>query len=190
MRPFSRFVESRDIASNALKRFATHYDDFKDFEKSFLVDLNHGYYWHLTDDPNFSISGTKGPRDMSSMSDGRTKEPGALMVTSHLEHWDDHYNGETATRPYAALLDLSGLDPRNIRQVDRGFGNEFYLTPEQAAKARLVELIPVERAREEDRRLHLTLPANRQELMDIWSTARKDRSPREFPPIPMTSIPE
>jgi len=182
MRQFINFLESREIARNTLKKFASQYEDFKDFEKSFLVDLNHGYYWHITDDPNFSISGIKGPRDMSSMSDGRINEPGALMVTTHLEHWDEHYNGEETARPYAALLDLSDLDPRKLRQVNRGFGNEFYLTPGQARQAKLVEVMPMAKAREEDRKIHLTLPANRQELMDIWKRARMVPSPTEIVP--------
>lgn len=164
-----KLTENLDI-TQTLRKFASHYDNFNDFQKSFLVDLNHGYYWHLTNDPNFTINPQKGPRDMSSIAKGQIREPGALMVTTHLDHWDDEYNNPEVTRPLAALIDLSDIDPRKLKQVDRGFGNEFYLTPELARQAKLVEIMPIEKARSLDKRLHSTLPTNKNELMNIWNS--------------------
>jgi hypothetical protein len=173
MKTFLEFLENDNLPQNTLKKFASHYDNFKDFEKSFLFDINHGYYWHITDDPHFSPSTEKGPKDMSSIASGKVKEPGALMVTSHLDYWDAEYNDPEITRPYAALLDLSDIDPRMLKQVSRGFGNEFYLTPDLAKKVKLVEVMPIERARTTNRRLHSTIPDSSQKLMDIWKSVHR-----------------
>lgn len=167
-----------DFARSALEKFARHFGDFEGFSRFYSLEVNHGYYWHLSDDPNFSPSVEKGPRDMSSMASGEVKEPGALMVTSHLDYWDSFYNGEGSTRMYAALLDLSDIEPERIKQVSRGFGNEIYLPLEIARKARVVEVMPVHRARAVDKQLERASPQSKQELFQIWVRARESGSSR------------
>jgi hypothetical protein len=171
-------VSRYDFARAALERFARHFDDFEKFSRFYSLDINHGYYWHLSDDPDFRPSVEKGPRDMSSMASGGVKEPGALMVTSHLDHWDSFYNGEGSTRGYAALLDLSEINPEHIKQVSRGFGNEIYLPPEIARKARVVEVMPAQRAKAVDKQLERASPQSKQELHQIWLRAKEPSSRR------------
>ena len=66
------------LAAEALKC-----SSFEEFERAFLGDIKHGTYWHWTDDPNFVIDPSKGPRDMSSLAAGKM-DSGKLMVTSDL----------------------------------------------------------------------------------------------------------
>jgi hypothetical protein len=166
-------VSKYDFAKAALEKFALRFDDFEKFSRFYSLEINHGYYWHLTDDPKFGPSEMKGPRDMSSMASGGVREPGALMVTSHLNYWDEFYNEDGITRGYAALLDLSDIDPERIRQVSRGFGNEIYLSPDIARKTRVVEMMPVQKARVVDRRLNMASPQSKQELFQLWTRARE-----------------
>jgi GNAT superfamily N-acetyltransferase len=123
-------------------------DTFEEFKKDFSHDIKHGDYWHVTTDPNFFIDPEKGPRDMSSMADNQMTK-GALMVTSHLEHWDGYYNfdhddNRSNSRPYAALIDFSQVPRENYGQVGRGFGNEFWV--ENPAGARVVKVMPIDEA--------------------------------------------
>lgn len=171
MKTFRLYLESIEFAKDALIKFAKHFPDFKEFSRFYSQDINHGYYWHLTDKADFKLSDELGPRDMSSMAGGRVKEPGAFMVTSHLEHWDDFYNDPEVSRPYVALLDLSEIDPKFLKQVGRGFGNEMYLNKENARKAKIVSVMPVERARVVDQELHMSIPQSERELYELWSKA-------------------
>ena len=52
----------RGLAVEALKS-----DSPKDFEKNYILEIKHGTYWHITEDPSFTIDPLKGPKDMSSM---------------------------------------------------------------------------------------------------------------------------
>jgi 8-oxo-dGTP pyrophosphatase MutT (NUDIX family) len=126
-------------------------DTFEEFKHDFSSEIKHGTYWHVTSDPNFTIDPAKGPRDMSSMADGEM-EAGKLMITSHLANWADYY---AKTRPYAALIDMSAV-PRNAYwQVQRGYGNEFWVENPTAAK--VVKVLPIAQAKALDRRIHKTL---------------------------------
>lgn len=110
---------------------------FEEFEKDFSMELKHGLYWHWTDDPNFQINPTKGPRDMSSMAYG-TMDAGKLMITSHLQNWA-YYGKEGKGREFAAIIDMSDVPRNAYRQVNRGFGNEFFVSdPSQAKVAKVV----------------------------------------------------
>ncbi len=119
---------------------------FDEFEKDFIIDLKHGRYYHLTDNPNFEIDPKKGPRDMSSMAGG-TMEPGKLMITSHLDNWAAYYG---KSRPYVAIIDMSAVPRDAYHQVKRGFGNEFWV--ENPAAAKVVNVMSMAAAKASDRR--------------------------------------
>lgn len=123
----------RGLAAEAVKA-----GSYEEFQRDFLGQIKHGLYWHWTDDPNFQIDLAKGPRDMSSMAAGRM-DPGALMITSRLVDWE-HY-GE---RPYAAIIDMTRVPRKAYYQVNRGFGNEFFVS--DPSQARVVEVLPRKKA--------------------------------------------
>jgi len=149
-------------------------DSFEEFEKDFLHDIKHGTYWHWTDDPDFKIDPSKGPRDMSSLSTGR-EDTGKLMVTSHLDAWSDYGPGGKG-RPYAALIDMSDV-PRNMyRQVNRGFGNEFFVW--DPSKAKVTAVYPRRRAFQVDRERKAVLPQNAEELREFYDRV-KGQAPLE-----------
>ncbi len=123
----------------ALASEARKASSFDEFESNFSREIKHGQYWHITDDPNFTIDPAKGPRDMSSLANGEM-EPGKLMITSHLENWEAEY----PKRGYAALIDMGDVPGESYKQVNRGFGNEFYV--DDPAKARVVKVVPIKDA--------------------------------------------
>lgn len=137
---------------------------FEEFEKDFLRDIKHGTYWHWTDDPDFKIDPSKGPRDMSSISTGRVDQ-GKLMVTSHLDAWSDYGPGGKG-RPYAALIDMSDVPREAYRQVGRGFGNELYVS--DPSKARVEAVYPRRRAFHVDRERARILPQSSEELEEFY----------------------
>ena len=122
---------------------ARKYETFDAFQDAFLREIKHGMYYHVTSDPNFQIRPEAGPRDMSSMAMGGM-EPGKLMLTSHLELWAEEYAG---TRKYVAVIDMSLVPKEAYWQVNRGFGNEFYVN--DPSKARVVKVIPIKQALKE-----------------------------------------
>ena len=130
---------------NGLKAEARKAPTFEDFKHDFSLDIKHGLYFHVTDNPNFTIDPAKGPRDMSSMGGG-TPTPGKLMVTSHLENWTDYYEND---RAYVAVIDMSEVPRESYHQVSRGFGNEFWVEAPQYAKVAAV--MPVKEAIKLDR---------------------------------------
>jgi len=108
---------------------ARKYNNIEDFQNAFLGQIKHGRYYHVTEDPNFTIDPLKGPRDRSSMASGEMA-PGFLMITSHLENWLPGY----ANRKYVAIIDMSDVPEDKYRQVNRGFGNEFWVSDPSKAK--------------------------------------------------------
>ena len=150
---------------------------FAEFRNDFHSQIKHGTYWHLTSDPNFKIDPNKGPRDMSSMADGRM-EAGKLMITSHLENWDATYNYDEegkkkVTRPYVALIDMSEVPRNAYQQVSRGFGNEFFVN--DPSKARVIKVLPLAQAKALDRRRHAALPQSEEELEEFYNQAITNR---------------
>jgi hypothetical protein len=131
---------------DGLKAEARKAPTFGDFRHDFLIEIKHGLYFHVTDDPDFAIDPAKGPRDMSSMADG-TPSPGKLMVTSHLENWLANYG---KSRPWVAVVDMSRVPRDAYRQVKRGFGNEFIV--DDPSQAKVAAVLPVAKARALDRR--------------------------------------
>ena len=79
---------------------------YAEFDKAFGLQLKHGRYYHLTEDPNFHIDPLKGPRDLSSMSSGTRMNIGKFMITSHLAYWIEEFE---RTRPYVAVIDMSDV---------------------------------------------------------------------------------
>jgi hypothetical protein len=143
-------------------------DSFEEFEKDFLSEIKHGTYWHWTDDPDFKIDPSKGPKDMSSLSSVRVS-PGKLMVTSHLEAWSDYGPGGKG-RPYAALIDMSDVPRNAYRQVKRGFGNEFFV--DEPSKAKVTAVYPRSRAFQVDRARAAMIPQSSQELEKFYERVR------------------
>lgn len=166
---------------NSLIKQAKNFDDYKEFSKFYVLDIYHGYYWHITNNKDFKISDKTGPRDMSSMSDGGISENGAIMLTSHLEYWDEHYNIDKNTeertnkRPYAVLFDPSDIEPKFLRQVGRGFGNEVYLSSNEAKKLKQIGVFSIEEAQRMDEKFHDLLPQSEEALKQIYVYAKNKR---------------
>ncbi len=125
----------RPLAEEAVK-----YDTFDEFEKAFLTQIKHGRYYHITDNPNFTIDPEKGPQDLSSMAMGEV-DPGKLMITSNPEEWIEFY-GEA--REYVAIIDMSRVPKEKYLQVKRGFGNEFFV--DDPSRAKVIKVVPVAEA--------------------------------------------
>ena len=148
---------------------ARKYASPKEFEKAYLLEIKHGMYWHVTDDPNFFIDPQKGPSDMSSMGSGRMSS-GKLMVTSHLEHWAMYY---APNRRYAALIDMSSVGAKQYTQVNRGFGNEFFVN--DPTQAKVIGVFPIKEALRIDYEHHSSLPRNSEELSEFWHKAQQSQ---------------
>ena len=154
------------LAAEAIKA-----GSWKNFLRDFSRDIKHGLYWHVTKDRFFEIDPSKGPTDASSMSDGGVGV-GDLMFTSDLEHWVLYYG---ASRPYAAMIDVSSVPGSAYRQVGRGFGNEFYLNNAAEAGARVVRVVTTKTARRIDKKYSESLPQSEHELRRFYThvTGRK-----------------
>jgi hypothetical protein len=169
---------------SALVKTAQKFDNYNDFEYSYSIEINHGYFWHITTDKDFKTSSETGPRDMSSMSSGEALNKGALMVTSDLSYWDFHYNNydeydddeiEAIKRPYAALLDLSDINPQKIKQVSRGFGNEVYIWPDDVKKIKIIGVYTIQKARQLNKTFHDIIPQSEKELEKLWIYAKSKK---------------
>jgi hypothetical protein len=159
----------------ALVKQSKNFPNFKDFSNFYSINIYHGYYWHLTTNPDFKISSDIAPRDMSSMSSGNGgANKGAIMLTSDLDYWDSHYNIDPATnkrnvkRNYAVLFDASDIDPKFLTQVSRGFGNEVYLFPDKAKQLKQLGIYDIKYAKALDRKFHTIIPQSEKELYKIW----------------------
>lgn len=176
-------VEYNKFPLNSLVKFAKKFNDFKEFSHWFSIGLNHGYYWHLTENKDFQISDKISPRDMSSFSSGKDRgDYGALMITGHLDYWDEYYNTnprtgvKNVTRNYVALFDASDLDPKSLTQVSRGFGNEIYLHKNEANKLKLIGVYNREYAKRLDRKFHKMIPGSENELFHLWQYANDNKT--------------
>ena len=115
---------------------------------------------------------------MSSMTGGEVSEKGAIMITSDLEYWDEHYNTNDdwkrdVKRNYVVLFDASDIEPRLLSQVGRGFGNEVYLDASTAKKLKQIGVYKLNYAKSLDRKFHKMLPDSEEELMELWNFANK-----------------
>lgn len=147
---------------------ARKYSSPEDFQRAFLREIKHGMYWHITDDPNFFIDPERGPTDMSSMSGGTTISPGKLMLTSDLGPWAIDY---APHRSYAALIDMSFVDSQQYTQVNRGFGNEFFVN--DPSRAQVIGVFPIKDALRIDYEHHESLPQSFSELSELWQRAQQ-----------------
>lgn len=127
----------RPLAEEAIK-----YDTFDEFEKAFLIEIKHGRYYHVTDNPNFFIDPVKGPRDMSSMAAQSAPQKGKLMITSDLSLWADEYRG---TRQFVAIIGMSRVPKEYYWQVHRGFGNEIWV--DDPSNAEVIKVVSVKQAK-------------------------------------------
>jgi GNAT superfamily N-acetyltransferase len=172
---------------NGLAAEARKCSTFKEFKNDFSSEIKHGVYYHLTDNPNFTIDLNTGPRDMSSMADGQAAK-GKLMITSHLDNWDAYYNWkdedtEEVTRPYVAIIDMSQVPRNAYHQVGRGFGNEFWV--EDPSKAKVTKVVPVAEARAYDTHQHDVLSQHINSNEDLeqfynWTKGIKTAKPSDI----------
>ncbi len=151
------------IAREALK-----YDNFDDYENAWFRQY-YGKYWHITDDPNFKIDPTKGPRDMSSMG-GKSAEAGKLMVSAIPEHWIDTY----PNRKYIAEIDLSDVPKDKYWDVSRGFGHEIWV--DDPSRARVTKVWPVASGLRAYNRYFKALPQSEAELRSLYDTAHANKN--------------
>lgn len=147
-----------------LRSEAVKAGSFENFRKDYILQMKHGLYFHVTDDPNFEIDALKGPHDYSSLADGSMR-PGAFMFTSHLDYW----LGEFEDRKFVAILDLSGVPRNEYRQVNRGFGNEFFLN--DASGVKVMKVVSRSQAIKIDREHQSRLPQNEKELRVFYFNA-------------------
>lgn len=153
---------------NGLISEAKKYNKFEDFKHDFLIQLKHGKYYHITDNPNFKIDSKLGPRDMSSMANGEITK-NKLMITSHLENWLEQY----PDRKYVAIIDMSNVNKKDYSQVNRGFGNEFWV--ENPNNVKVLRVIPVKEALKESKLYEKALSNsinNDADLKNLWEKAQ------------------
>jgi hypothetical protein len=164
----TRFSQKIPKVLQPLVLEARKYNTWEEFEKAYLGQIKHGIYWHLTDNPNFTIDPLKGPRDMSSMAIGKNIDVGKLMITSHLENWLGY-----GKRQWAAQIDMSDVDPKDFWQVNRGFGNEFFIN--DPSKAKVIRVVPLKNALAIDRYYDKLIPQNEEELIDFFYKSREQQ---------------
>ena len=157
------------IPSNLLHvaRMARHYSNFDEFSHDWSVKNYHGLFFHLTNNPEFTIDPTLGPRDNSSLGTGKMSA-GKLMVTTDIENWAE----TLGPRPYVAVIDLTELEPGvDYGDATRGFGQEIYVS--NPTNARVAMTMPLEEAIEFSRYLYEDVyPHSKSELREIWEWAQ------------------
>jgi len=104
---------------------------------------------------------------MSAMSAGEGGSKG-LMITSDIENWFDNYK---STRGYAALLDTSDVEPKYLKQVSRGFGNEIFIPEHQVNNIKVVRVFPLSNVKRKDRELEKQIPHSEKELKSLYDFA-------------------
>ena len=166
---FAKIADKIPEILHGLVAEAKKYSTFEEFEKAFLVELKHGLYWHITDNPNFAIDPEKGPHDMSSLSTGHSMSKGKLMITSHLTYWASSYFPQ---RKYAALIDMSEVSSKLYYQVNRGMGNEFFVT--NPSKAKVIKVFHLKDALRIDDMHHKIAPQSKEELKQLYEKAQME----------------
>jgi hypothetical protein len=111
------------------------------------------------------------------MSDTRISENGAIMLTSDLDYWDEYYNTardswkRDVKRGYVALFDASNIDPKLLKQIGRGFGNEIYLDANTAKELKHIGTYTLKYAKFLDTKYHNIIPQSEKSLFDLWKFA-------------------
>lgn len=152
-----------------LRTASLHFKEFDAFSKEYSLNGNHGVYYHLTDNPNWVYDSSCGSRDMSSMGSGNVLQPGSLMITADLSYWHEYYNDDSVTRPYVAVIDASQL--ASLNTIQRGFGHEIYLPPQEAKKVNVVTVLPIQQALEYEKHYNALIPQSKEELQALWTDA-------------------
>lgn len=99
---------------------------------------------------------------------GGAISPGKLMITSDLETWAFNY---APNRSYAALIDMSLVPSKEYFQVNRGFGNEFFV--HDPSRAVVVGVFSIKDALRIDYEHHQSLPQNFEELSQFWHMSQQ-----------------
>lgn len=154
---------------------AGQYERFEDFKHDYQLNNYHGTYWHLTNDPEFTVSSTYEPTEASSLAfaPGGETEHGALMVTTDVGNWQEELGG---TRAYAAEITLPDAKPGvDFRDTTRGFGQEIYVSSPE--KAQIVQVVSIEEAIRINDEMYAGggLPQNDEELRQVWDLAHPSR---------------
>ena len=157
---------------------ARKYSSFEEFSKAYSLDCMRGQYWHVTDDPNFSIKRVH-PSDLSTLSpSGRSPEVG-LMVSCDPALWHAVFS----ERRFAAQIDLSRAFPVPSRPyvsshnglyrsgdyqiVDRGFGHEVFVNNLDAVS--VIRVVSIGSALRSARYYNeVAIPQSRDDLFDFW----------------------
>lgn len=144
---------------------AIKYESFDDFSSAYLRGVS-GRYWHITDNPQFTIRKGIVPREMA----GPTTVPGppGLMVSNDPAVWV----GQLPKRGYAVEVDLSKARPGiDYTLVNRGFGNEIFIFNVEAVTAK--KPVSLNYALREAKQYFDVLPDEPQKLRAIWESARE-----------------
>lgn len=96
-------IEGHLRALEPLMQEARKYENFDDFSHDFSIRGMHGRYWHLTEDPNFTIDPTYMPKDYMTGAGSEHIAGVGLMVSSVPDRWRGYF----PRRKYAAEIDLS-----------------------------------------------------------------------------------
>lgn len=143
---------------NVLVSHAKRFDSFEEFVEFYTKNAATGVYWHFTRDPKFKPTNKIAPNDLGPdfnlPSLQKLGYSNGLMVTTNFDTWIDSI--DDTQRQYVALLDLSKYDPRKIKQLDRGFGNEYFL--KHTSNVRVVGVYPLKDAAKLNRELKRVLP--------------------------------
>jgi hypothetical protein len=136
-----------------LVELAQKFPSYEQFAKAWKYDGLRGQYWHVTDQQNFEVDGTR-----------------ALTATNDLDHWAGAY----PDRQFAAELDLSAGDfGTHYKNSTAGFGHTLNVEPGAPVGVRRV--MPLKNALRSWRRFHRLEPKTDTELRQLWEFAQSHR---------------
>ena len=155
---------------------AKKFKKFVEFSYFYSHDIYHGWYWHFTLDKNFKYSEEIGSRDMTLGGEGEALEKGSFMMTSDFDAWCEYYQEQKDDfkRNYAVLIDASDLEPKKLKQVSRGFGNEVYLHKEDVKKLKFIEVCDIKTAKRLDKKFDKMIPGSEEELKKLYNIAKNE----------------
>jgi len=149
----------KPLAMEAIK-----YSEFAEFSDDYSFNLMRGRYWHITDNPQFSIEAIS-PSDLSSMA-GHYVSPPGLMVSYTPELWYEYF----PRRKYAAEIDLSrAYKNKDFTIVNRGFGHEIFV--HNLDSISVVKVTPIENAIRTSHQYNKRIPQSKEELRIFWEVA-------------------
>lgn len=168
VRECQRQVEENKDISKSLKPLGFEvckYDDFEKYSGQYSWNLMRGRYWHITDDPNFTIKNIV-PRDLSSMGSGGG--PPGLMVSYTPSLWHSMFE----KRKYAAEIDLSkAIEGRDFTNVNRGFGHEIFIN--NLGTVSVKRVTTVKNAVRAENEYNRKIPQSEDALCEFWNIVHK-----------------